>query len=467
MRTVFTLAFLLFAISVRGQFSEPYCTWEDSLNAYHIARVDPGSGTITSITAVPGMTGIVAPNTSVFKPTTGEYMCLAAFTSTIVWLRVNVGNGSILGTLPVTENWTGVKYHCKNDTIYALRENSSSYELVWIDPINATANPIASLSGINAHVGSTFSIDPDANTYTFQGLAGSSFVIVTLDLNTGAILTQMPFAFNIPGQYFNCNDQKIYGLREDQQNTTYHLSEVQPATGMVTSGFLLSGIFPGFISESATFNGARNQFCYRGFDAGNIPVIFAIDGANGNVLGSAPMTERIAGLEDSLCCTCPLPVAAFTLTNNALDISLSNFSYGSPHMTVWDFGDGDTSHVQNPTHTYQQDGVYQVCLTLTNNCGDSTVCDSVVINTLGLSSPWSQQVSVQPNPANDQIRVSMPALTTGEVKVELRSVSGKVMLSRTADGSLMLDTSEIPAGMYFLSVSEGDERVVRRVVIEK
>jgi hypothetical protein len=472
MRTLFTLALLCIWLPSISQVSEPYCAWEDGGSVYHIARVNPSTGILNAINSVPGMTGIVAPNTSVFKPTTGEYMCLAAFTSTIVWLRVDVVSGSILSTLPVTENWVGISYHCKNDTIYALRENNSAYELVWIDPVAATANFIANVPIVNAHVGSTFSIDPDSNTYTFQGLSGSAFVIVTLDLSTGTLLNQNTFSFNIPGQFFNCNDQKIYGLREDQQNTTYHLSEVQPLTGTVTPGFLLGGVTPGFISEGSTFSGARNQFTFRGFDAGNNPTIFAVDGATGNILGSAPMSERIAGLEDSLCCVCPLPVANFSLTNNAPDISLSNFSYGSPNMTVWDFGDGDTSHVQNPTHTYQQDGTYQVCLTVTNNCGDSTVCDSVVINTVGLGSSLLDGITVSPNPisigsATDLIRVELPAVFSENVVVELRSVSGRVLLSKEVGGSFDLDVSGIAAGVYFLGVFDGNVRRTGIVVIEK
>ncbi len=34
--------------------------------------------------------------------------------------------------------------------------------------------------------------------------------------------------------------------------------------------------------------------------------------------------------------------------------------------TIWHFGDGDTSDVKNPTHTYKSDGVYKVALTVTS-----------------------------------------------------------------------------------------------------
>jgi len=39
---------------------------------------------------------------------------------------------------------------------------------------------------------------------------------------------------------------------------------------------------------------------------------------------------------------------------------------------LWDFGDGNTSTLQNPTHTYYVEGAYNVTLLVTNNGGSST-----------------------------------------------------------------------------------------------
>src|SRR4029077_3958826 len=48
--------------------------------------------------------------------------------------------------------------------------------------------------------------------------------------------------------------------------------------------------------------------------------------------------------------------------------------------TVWDFGDGTTSGVQNPTHVFTQPGTYIVNLNVTtqSNCS-STYSDTVLI----------------------------------------------------------------------------------------
>ncbi len=72
------------------------------------------------------------------------------------------------------------------------------------------------------------------------------------------------------------------------------------------------------------------------------------------------------------------PVAAFSHTNNVLTVSFTNNS--SPGVYLWNFGDGTTSTATNPVHTYAQDGTYNVCLTVTNGCGTTQYCKTIVVS---------------------------------------------------------------------------------------
>ena len=75
---------------------------------------------------------------------------------------------------------------------------------------------------------------------------------------------------------------------------------------------------------------------------------------------------------------CPQPSANFSFTNNGLDFSFSNTSLTSGNTGfIWDFGDGNTSSDLNPTHTYNNDSTYMVCLYLTDSCGSDTICQNV------------------------------------------------------------------------------------------
>ena len=49
----------------------------------------------------------------------------------------------------------------------------------------------------------------------------------------------------------------------------------------------------------------------------------------------------------------------------------------SAETWYWDFGDGNFSTLQNPVYTYLNYGKYDVCLNVTNSCGEDTKCDSI------------------------------------------------------------------------------------------
>lgn len=81
------------------------------------------------------------------------------------------------------------------------------------------------------------------------------------------------------------------------------------------------------------------------------------------------------------CMTVPVsfaPVANFTSMDlGGGTINFTDNSINNPTSWVWDFGDGNTSTLQNPSHTYTAAGTYTVCLTVTNNAGSNTICMTV------------------------------------------------------------------------------------------
>ena len=75
---------------------------------------------------------------------------------------------------------------------------------------------------------------------------------------------------------------------------------------------------------------------------------------------------------------CPNSLSAFGYTQSGLSVSFSDTN-PNPISWFWDFGDGSTSSVQNPTHLYSQAGVYPVCLTLNYPCDTLSYCDTVTV----------------------------------------------------------------------------------------
>lgn len=74
------------------------------------------------------------------------------------------------------------------------------------------------------------------------------------------------------------------------------------------------------------------------------------------------------------------PAAAFTYAVDGLDVAFTDTSTGGPTTWAWDFGDGSTSDVQNPIHTYAA-GRYRVKLTVTNAGGDDHVSHTLTVKT--------------------------------------------------------------------------------------
>jgi len=91
--------------------------------------------------------------------------------------------------------------------------------------------------------------------------------------------------------------------------------------------------------------------------------------------------------------------------NTVVFTDLSTIGSGSIFSWSWDFGDANTSNLQNPTHTYSSPGAYIVCLIVAGGnagalCRD-TICFDIVIHdtpidacdTIGLVANFSASVS--------------------------------------------------------------------------
>ena len=67
------------------------------------------------------------------------------------------------------------------------------------------------------------------------------------------------------------------------------------------------------------------------------------------------------------------PESAFTTSLNDGVLELINNSSGDPSAFSWNFGSSE----ENPTTTFDETGTYEICLTVTNDCGDDTYCEDV------------------------------------------------------------------------------------------
>ncbi len=157
----------------------------------------------------------------------------------------------------------------------------------------------------------------------------------------------------------------------------------------------------------------------------------------------------------------------FTSTSNELTATFTNNDENAVSY-AWDFGDGNTSTSENPTHTYATDGTYNVCLTLTNTCSETeTVCANVTVTKeVGVQNIAAQATwSVYPNPTNSTFTV---ANAPNGASLSITDLSGKtVYTSRIVSEQTSIETTTFTSGIYFVNVMFEGVTTMHKVVVTK
>ncbi|MFT6500719.1 MAG: hypothetical protein ACJASQ_000828 [Crocinitomicaceae bacterium] len=182
------------------------------------------------------------------------------------------------------------------------------------------------------------------------------------------------------------------------------------------------------------------------------------------VCGSANPSTVVMNIPDA--------VAGFTTIHSFMTVALTSTSTGTIDSYLWDFGDGNTSTDLNPTHLYADTGAYIVTLTVTGPCGTDEMTESIWSNTIGVEDlAIFKSLDVYPNPNNGNFTVELNTEEGTEVSLKLTDIKGSLVWTSDAgivNGSYIenVQVSNQPEGMYFLSVTVGENTAVRKLIIE-
>jgi len=111
-------------------------------------------------------------------------------------------------------------------------------------------------------------------------------------------------------------------------------------------------------------------------------------------------------------------------------VTFTDLSTNNPTTWDWDFGDMETSTLQNPTHTYTEAGVYTVSLTTTNEGGSNTATKTDYITVTVEQTEAEKLVEFIENPASpaaNYANTAMPAIKTAD-HVRSLQLLGKVYI---------------------------------------
>jgi PKD repeat protein len=148
------------------------------------------------------------------------------------------------------------------------------------------------------------------------------------------------------------------------------------------------------------------------------------------------------------------PMASFSVDNSLEPtISFTNISSSFGSTTyMWDFGDGNTSTAQNPSHTYSNLGTYTVTLTVTDSCGTITGTQTVTINTVGVNEASGVHVSAFFNTTENVLNVSLPA--SSNATVEVYNAIGSLICSESGvnTATKVISLNGVSSGTYMVRV---------------
>lgn len=166
---------------------------------------------------------------------------------------------------------------------------------------------------------------------------------------------------------------------------------------------------------------------------------------------------------------CPEPEADFVPMVVGNTVTFNNTSTtADPNATYWwDFGDGDNSTQQNPTHFYVFGGTYLACLAVTDTCGTDTQCYEFPVEiTVGLEDHSYSTVVISPNPSSERVQIDVGGYSSEEVKIDLIDMHGRLIKSselilESGEGNLAWKLHSLAAGVYIVVVRGSADQIDR------
>jgi hypothetical protein len=159
-------------------------------------------------------------------------------------------------------------------------------------------------------------------------------------------------------------------------------------------------------------------------------------------------------------------------------VSFTDLSTGIPLSWSWSFPGGEPDHstLQNPVVTYNGRGTYDVVLIVSNIFSSDTLT-----RTSYIESDFPAQVgetaaglsfTISPNPNNGSFRIMGGSVNGGRVSYRLINAVGTVAYEakdiHTGDRlDISVTLPDLKEGLYFLSLTDGNGTMTKKIVIRK
>ena len=270
-----------------------------------------------------------------------------------------------------------------------------------------TATLTASGPGGSDSASTTITVNEPAPVAGFSGSPTSGTVPLTVsftDASSGAITahswnfgdggsssaTNPSHTYNAVGTYTVSLTVSGPGGSDTQTNVNYvTVSAISPPVASF-SGSPTSGTTPLTVNFTDATTGSVSGWSWTFGDGGtssaqNPSHTYAAAGTyTVSLTASGPGGSNTQTRVDYVTATPPAPTAGFSATPTTgtapLTVAFTDSSSGSITSYSWTFGDGGTSSLQNPSHTYNAAGTYTASLTVTGAGGSDTASATITVN---------------------------------------------------------------------------------------
>jgi len=325
--------------------------------------------------------------------------------------------------------------------------------------------------GSNFNVGSIFSYDIINNiwtqVYTFNLTVGGNPFGNLIQANDGNLYGLSQFGGNQGhGSLFKLNPSDNSIIVEHSFHYQFPMEGTYPLGSLIQSR---NGKLYGMTSQSAFGDSTGIIFSYDIFNH-TYAQLLAFDITN----GANPTYNNL--FELGLDTSCFAYFAAYPYPLDSHTYKLVNLSTGIQPVTyLWDFGDGNTSTSQYPTHAYSSIGNYLVCLTIHDSAGcQSTYCDTIhnadTINIMSpvvagipiISTKQNNVISLYPNPFNNSCTILINENNLHNAELKIYDIVGQEIKSVSIGNNkqITLNRDNLPSGMYFYRLIQNKTEVL-------
>lgn len=138
----------------------------------------------------------------------------------------------------------------------------------------------------------------------------------------------------------------------------------------------------------------------------------------------------------------------------------------------WDFGDGNSSNEQHPSHTYSSMGAYFVSLTISKDSCTDTYTKIVNISSILADLFLSDSVEVYPNPTSGGFNIETKFKRSVEIEINLVDINGRMAMPPIKGDSgyqfkKKIDISKLPQGVYILQMQTKEGLLYRQRIFKR